>query len=418
MRWLLAAFLTLSAIAIGVVVIAVVQLTPSGSATRLVGALAAGAAMAAAAYVAAAITRRQTALARRLDDVTAERSALMRMMGYQDARLRSLSAQVELLTAVRELSRVSGEETRFDEILLELVRIVTGITGAHEIAIFAAEGDGGPEPAAYSSVSETTLDPQRIGKLVDAALVSACWKEKSVRLRGNEDFLRIASVLLADGERVGVLYLGVPLESEADGREEEAKRLESDVQDMAKHVALALKHTFLARYAVRDRLTNLYNRAQLLKDLSEQLARERQTRSRCCLLMLDIDYFKKVNDTYGHLAGDEVLKEIAKMLSDAVRRGESCYRYGGEEFAVLLPRAGTEDGSILGERIRRKAARLSRNVNGETIRVTLSVGVAQDDDSISGGEELIALADAALYRAKNEGRNRVIVHEPVGSKNA
>ena len=101
----------------------------------------------------------------------------------------------------------------------------------------------------------------------------------------------------------------------------------------------------------------------------------------------------------------------------AVRSGESCYRYGGEEFAILLPRARAADATILAERVRRRLAELDWTADDGSFKVTLSIGIAQDDGAVRRGEDLIALADSALYQAKNAGRDRVVVYGD-GGRNA
>ena len=414
---LLAVFLSVAAVVISAVHVGIVLTIPVGSFWLSGGAIAASAVCAAVGGCCLYFVLRRAQLLHRMDDIETERRALARMMGYQDARLRSLGAQVELLTAVRELARVTGDQARFEDILRQLVRIVEGVTRARDVAVFVCDGQGPPEPAVHSCAGEVTLDSGEIERAVDGTMVSECWQEKSVRVGGDQDLVTIASVLMVEGERVGVLYLGVPVEGGQADRAGALKQLESDVQDIAKHVALALKHVYLARCAVRDRLTNLYNRAQLREDLAAQLAGSGRARSRCSLLMLDIDHFKLVNDTYGHLTGDRVLKGVADVLAGAVRSGESCYRYGGEEFAILLPRARAADATILAERVRRRLAELDWTADDGSFKVTLSIGIAQDDGAVRRGEDLIALADSALYQAKNAGRDRVVVYGD-GGRNA
>ena len=408
-------FLSVAAVAISAVHVGIVLTGGTDSTWTLAGALAASAGCATVGGCCLYLVLHRAQLLHRMDDVDTERRALVRMMGYQDARLRSLGAQVELLTAVRELARVTGDQARFEDILRQLVRIVEGVTRAQEVAIFVSEGQKPPEGAVRSSAGDVTMDAAEIERAVDRKMVSASWHEKSIRVGGNPDLVTIASVLMVEGERVGVLYLGVPVEGSQADRTTAIKQLESDIQDIAKHVALALKHVYLARYAVRDRLTNLYNRAQLREDLAAQLTGGGRARSTCSLLMVDIDHFKRVNDTYGHLTGDRVLKGVADVLAGVVRSGESCYRYGGEEFAILLPRARSADAAILAERVRRRVAGLDWPKDGVVFRVTLSIGIAQDTGDVRKGEDLIALADSALYQAKNAGRDRVIVHGEGGA---
>jgi two-component system cell cycle response regulator len=158
--------------------------------------------------------------------------------------------------------------------------------------------------------------------------------------------------------------------------------------------------------ALTDPLTQVLNRRALTQRLSAELDRARRYNSVVTLLMLDIDFFKDVNDAYGHLAGDAILQETAAILTRAVRSVDIVARYGGEEFAVVLPET-TEAGAVaFAERLRERIAGQAFSSGG--IRVTASIGVAAfPAPLIDTAEDLFARSDAALYRAKAEGRNRV-----------
>ncbi|MDJ0917734.1 MAG: sensor domain-containing diguanylate cyclase [Woeseiaceae bacterium] len=172
----------------------------------------------------------------------------------------------------------------------------------------------------------------------------------------------------------------------------------------------------LLRSGFTDALTGWHNRRYLQVRLKEELARARRDRTGLVCLMLDLDHFKRVNDTWGHLAGDAVLQEVAHRIDAQVRASDVAARYGGEEFIVLMPEADVQAGLKLAERIR--SAVSSEPValgNGETVTITVSVGIASvdvepgQDELKSIGESLIARADVALYSAKSSGRDRVIV---------
>lgn len=163
--------------------------------------------------------------------------------------------------------------------------------------------------------------------------------------------------------------------------------------------------------AERDFLTGSYNRKAFDRRLLDAMELAKEDGSELTLLMLDIDHFKQFNDSYGHLIGDEVLKIVAKTLTDTVKGMDSVARYGGEEFAVILPKTPLQGGMSVGESIRKSIAskELKRKTTGENFGViTVSVGVAgyrHDQDSPTS---LIARADEALYLSKNSGRNRVM----------
>lgn len=177
------------------------------------------------------------------------------------------------------------------------------------------------------------------------------------------------------------------------------------LQALANQVALAIENAQLYLESVTDGLTGLYHHKFFVLRLGEELDRCRRYREGLSLVMLDIDFFKKVNDTYGHLGGDLVLTEIAALLKKCVRQSDISARYGGEEFALLLPYASLEQATQVGERIR--AAVEATTFNG--IAVTISIGIAfySGEEEEVTREELIGAADQALYRAKDNGRNRV-----------
>ena len=171
----------------------------------------------------------------------------------------------------------------------------------------------------------------------------------------------------------------------------------------------------LVRSGVTDALTGWHNRRYLRTRLVEEVARCRREKSRLTCLMIDVDHFKRVNDLYGHVVGDEVLRSVAHCIQGQVRDSDISARYGGEEFVVLLPGTGIEAGYALAERIRRSVSAQAFVVPGvvHALTVTVSIGVAEYRggagavDAGATGEQLIALADEALYEAKAAGRNTV-----------
>ncbi len=172
----------------------------------------------------------------------------------------------------------------------------------------------------------------------------------------------------------------------------------------------------LLRSGFTDVLTGWNNRRYLAVRLGEELARARRDGTTLACLMLDIDHFKKVNDTWGHAAGDAVLRELAQRIESEVRASDVAARYGGEEFVVLLPDTTVNAASTLAERIR--AAVSSSPIDlpcGEAITITASIGIAEasprsgENDLKTMGDALIARADVALYAAKSAGRDRVVV---------
>lgn len=168
-----------------------------------------------------------------------------------------------------------------------------------------------------------------------------------------------------------------------------------------------------ARYeATHDSLTRLWNRGTALETLDSELARSERQGSPVGVVMADIDHFKNINDTHGHLAGDAVLREIGDRLRATVRAYDTPARYGGEEFLVVLPGCDLPRGARFGERLRTAVARAPFDTGEFVIPVTLSVGVtAWHGASRLFPQRLLQAADKALYRAKERGRNRVETEE-------
>ncbi|MCB9480840.1 MAG: GGDEF domain-containing protein [Desulfobacteraceae bacterium] len=156
-----------------------------------------------------------------------------------------------------------------------------------------------------------------------------------------------------------------------------------------------------------DALTNCYNRRELDRKLDEQFSFSRRYGKNFSLIMFDIDFFKNLNDTYGHDAGDQVLREISSRIKNIIRAEDTIFRYGGEEFVVILPETDEESAAMLANRLRREISDTPFVLNGDNVFVTSSFGVSSFMGS-NNPEEILRTADKLLYKAKNSGRNRVM----------
>jgi diguanylate cyclase (GGDEF)-like protein len=220
--------------------------------------------------------------------------------------------------------------------------------------------------------------------------------------------------LLREGRMIGSVNMG----------SDRSDRFTDDhATDFLRHLAViaafCLENTVnrarLVRNGFTDVLTGWRNRRYLQNRLREELARCRRERSALTCLMIDVDHFKLINDLHGHLAGDEVLRQIARRIEGAIRGSDVAARYGGEEFVILLPGTDHDAGAALAERIRRAVAGKAFETasSAEPLSVTVSIGVAEHraggetEDHGVAGLRLLARADVALYEAKAGGRNRV-----------
>lgn len=163
----------------------------------------------------------------------------------------------------------------------------------------------------------------------------------------------------------------------------------------------------LHEIAIRDVLTGLYNRRYLMERFGQELDRAKRYGNSLYAVLLDIDHFKQVNDTWGHDAGDLILKNVAALLEETVRDSDILGRYGGEEFCIIIPNVDENGVSVLLERLREKMAAQKHAYGEEKLRITCSFGVAALEKDIADVDSLLKLSDLALYQAKEAGRNRV-----------
>ena len=174
---------------------------------------------------------------------------------------------------------------------------------------------------------------------------------------------------------------------------------------------LIMKNRVLAEVSARDALTGLYNRWYVMEKIDSEMNRSLRHGSPVSVLMLDIDHFKQVNDSFGHPAGDQVLKSFGQVLRDSCRVYDIPGRYGGEEFCIVLPETRVGNTTAVAERIRQRLATSRFEVGGGSVAITASIGIAGmdsvADEGIVTASALVERADRALYSAKRLGRNRI-----------
>jgi len=234
-------------------------------------------------------------------------------------------------------------------------------------------------------------------------------RERIGSLRGIEGIVSLKPDLLvplkAKGVVNGIILLGDRIE---EGPFEEGER--EYVLNIATLAAIAINNAFLFEMTTTDMMTKLRMKHYFYTILLERMEQAATEGHPLSVIMMDIDFFKKFNDSYGHSCGDAVLKQVARIIQANVRAIDLAARYGGEEFCVLLP--GTERGRAhaIAERIRQSVASASTVYEGRSLAVTISLGVAQYDPSRDlSGKSLIDRADRALYYSKQSGRDRVSV---------
>ncbi|MBI2920260.1 MAG: diguanylate cyclase [Planctomycetes bacterium] len=323
-----------------------------------------------------------------------------------------LERRVEFLTAAREMMLVLREEVEFTAIAQRVLGFIAHAAGAAEngtVAIFTHD-EGKLVPRGIWKDGKALGETREMARAkIDSAGAQEAFNQRRLVTHADDRILRFAIPITADRETIGALQVEVPQEGEAAEREAFAKRLEMELYELMNFVALAIKTPDLYERTIRDGMTKLFTKRHFSNQLHHHEAIARRHGEPLALIMVDVDHFKNVNDSYGHLTGDMVLKEVAKIVRESIRSSNEAYRYGGEELGVLCPETTAEQAQQLAERLRKKLE--AKTIQGETkkLSVTASFGVAEWTADMKTPEDLVSRADEALYVAKKSGRNQVQV---------
>lgn len=243
------------------------------------------------------------------------------------------------------------------------------------------------------------------------------YREFCLFIRSQRDMADVPIIVLAEQEegvdaKIEILksglvndYISLPAHTE-----EIAARVNIFIELRILQEELEIKNTLLKRMSITDEVTKIYNRRYILERLIEEIEYVKRYNAPGSCLLIDLDYFKKVNDKFGHQAGDQVLRELAKLLKDGIRTVDILGRYGGEEFLIILPHTDLKGAIIVAERLRNAAMSYSFSGIQEGLRVTLSIGVvsfSSSDAETLDKDGVVKKVDQRLYLAKRSGRNRV-----------
>ncbi|HEY3929129.1 MAG TPA: sensor domain-containing diguanylate cyclase, partial [Candidatus Koribacter sp.] len=325
--------------------------------------------------------------------------------------------QARLLADGRhELQLCTTAEQIYQSAAMHLGRLLPGTAGAfcmlnnsrnfmESVAMWHAEG--------LSSAMLDIFDPQACCGIRSG---SQRWRRPGVAELDCRHFTAasperyVCMPLMAHGETLGVVCIQCVNDEAVAVVEKRSDSLQQFVQLTAMAVASLRLRTRLENQSIRDPLTGLFNRHLMQIAFDRELARATRRHNTLAVFMLDVDHFKRFNDQHGHAAGDAALQHVAEILSSQVRSEDTVCRYGGEEFVIILPEITAEAAYDKAESIRRAISEVRVELGqGRTAEVTISIGIAVFPREGERQEDLLREADKALYAAKHNGRNRVVV---------
>ncbi len=271
---------------------------------------------------------------------------------------------------------------------LELANLPAGKVVGHPLAeVFGFLVPGASALGSWDLEEETGNSPEKVLEL-------------SATLGGQEHWFEVRRFPLLDRRKL-LVGAGIIVRNITERRA---------AQEAARQYARQLEHlqALLREQTIRDPLTGAFNRRYLVETLGREMANAHRHKYGLGLLMIDIDHFKQVNDTHGHLAGDQVLRALTALLQKGTRAGDAVCRFGGEEFVVLMPQISLANALKRAEVLRATVQDSSEVVSGVALAFTVSIGVAHTEAPGVTADEILAAADSALFQAKAKGRNRVV----------
>lgn len=319
-----------------------------------------------------------------------------------------LEKEMELLTAMRDLSRIINDDVQFEAVWTRCLDVLTSIAQCRRITIFALDDQRMPQAKILHYRGKTSFGDKIVPAELDMTNVVETLKHRAILRAAEGSNCFWTYPLMADGEVMGVMQIVAGLAGDADEKVRRIERHEETIRHLLKHISLALKTPTLYDRATLDGLTGLFNKQHFIGELNQAFRLAHRHKTPFTLVLSDIDYFKAVNDTHGHLIGDRCLQVIGTVLKEQVRASDLVFRYGGEEMVLLLPSTEETDGIALAERVHQaiQAAEIPLP-DGSMLSVTASMGICQYNPSVEAPDELVSRADKCLYEAKRRGRNQI-----------
>lgn len=319
----------------------------------------------------------------------------------------------KLITSLK-ISDIAGSlfDAAYSIVSLERTSMALFVPGANGFELVRQVGLTIPDGATYD------LKNTRIGlaaRSVEPDYISDMRSERSAVLpfMKNDQGSVFILPLSYEKELLAIFLLLTPLTNAIHPYQVELLKVLGD--QASSSLANAKFHAEIERMAITDGLTGLFNHRNFQERLSTEVRRLRRFSEPLSLLLVDIDFFKKINDNYGHPAGDEILRGVARTIKETIRDVDVPARYGGEEFSAILPGTDSAGASNMAERLRKSIAGKVFSVAGKDLSVTVSIGVVTCSGDLKDKEELVEKADQALYHAKKNGRNRCVLWEEIRS---
>jgi diguanylate cyclase (GGDEF)-like protein len=337
-------------------------------------------------------------------------------LNQRTSELEKFQAQLEV---VYENTRALTAMLDVDGLVREVTRILGKILGYRYYAMILRDKDDHFYFRARKAGKSTSFHLKAIDMSKMELVARVCKSDEAIRISnsaGRDDYIHLSdkpgslliAPLLAHGQNKGVLI------AEDEKKDAFSERHLQMLSTVARSAALALENAELHRrteeLTLNDELTQTFNYRYFVQKLQEEKRRALRYELPLSLIMVDIDWFKKLNDSYGHEVGNIVLQQLSKVIKSCIRDVDIFARYGGEEFAIILPQTPQSEAVHIGERIREQVENETIQIDEDKqTKITVSVGISSFPENGKSQEELVSIADQALYRAKGEGRNLVCV---------
>lgn len=320
----------------------------------------------------------------------------------------ALKRDVEHLSTLREITLSLNSSLDLNQTLTLIATVVQGALEVQRLTLYEVDREkdlAQPIVARYGGDLITRDRLEEDGVFLHGTAIHEAYAGRRNVYESNRLVHRLYLPLTTQREAVGVAVLERLPDQPPFDREDDPLYL-----SLGQQIGMSIHNARLYALAVTDGLTGLYVRRYFDLRLQEEFNMGKRYRRAFSLLLFDIDHFKSFNDTHGHQTGDLVLQQFARIIEESTRSTDICCRYGGEEFAVILPETHSGEAQALAEKLRERVAdHAFRGAAVEGLKVTTSIGITAYRENIQTPGDMVALADEALYAAKRGGRNRVVM---------